>query len=114
MSSSPGDSPLKAHARGVLLAVRLQPGARAPGIDGIRVLDDGQVILAVRVSEPPEKGKANTALIRLLAKSWRLPKSSISFISGQHDRRKLLLIEGEAAALMKHLTRHLGTSKNVA
>ena len=41
MSSPPADSPLKPHVRGVLLAVRLQPGARAARLEGVRTLDDG-------------------------------------------------------------------------
>ena len=103
MSSSPADSPLSPHAQGVLLSVRLQPGARAARIEGVRTLDDGCAVLVVRVSEPAVEGKANAALIRLLAKSSRLPKSSISLVAGRQDRRKLILIEGETRALMRDL-----------
>lgn len=42
----------------------------------------------------PEKGKANKALIELLAKSLRVPKSSISVISGDTGRKKILRMDG--------------------
>ncbi len=76
------------------VALRLQPGARRSQIDGSAQLDEGTVVLKVRVSEPPEKGKANAALIKLLSKAWRLPKSAIELQTGQSDRRKTLLVIG--------------------
>lgn len=78
----------------MIVAVRLQPGARRKQIDGSTQLVDGTTVLKARVSEPPEKGKANAALIRLLAQTWRLPKSSIEMKSGHSDRRKTLLVIG--------------------
>ena len=86
-------------ADGLRLAVRLQPAASANRIDGPARLDDGQVVLKVRVTEVPEKGRANRALIRLLAKTWRLPKSTFRLAAGSQDRRKLLAIQGDPAAL---------------
>ena len=114
MSLPPADGPLTPHAGGVILAVRLQPGARATRIEGVRRLEDGRAVLNVRVTEAPEKGKANAALVRLLAKSWDLPGSSISLISGHRDRRKRLLIEGETKALMVDLARYLARGKAAA
>lgn len=46
-----------------------------------------------------QKGKANAALIKLLAKALGTPKSSIAITGGATDRRKTLLIEGDPAAL---------------
>ena len=51
----------------------------------------------------PEDGKANAALIRLLAKEWRLAKSSLEIIQGATDRRKTLLISGDGAELAARL-----------
>ena len=55
---------------------------------------DGGVVLKVAVTAPPEGGKANKTLIKLLAKSWRLPKTSVSVKKGAKNRLKTLLIEG--------------------
>lgn len=66
-------------------------------------LDDGATVLKVRVTEPPEGGKANAALIKLLAKAWKLPKSSLSLVAGHTDRRKTLAVAGDPAALRREL-----------
>ena len=60
-------------------------------------------MLKVAVTAAPEGGKANKALIGMLAKSWRLPKTSISVKSGTANRHKTLLVEGEPEMLMKKL-----------
>lgn len=50
--------------------------------------------LKIRLSSPPEKGKANNELIAFLAKTLKLPKSHIKLISGEKSRHKKLLISG--------------------
>lgn len=47
----------------------------------------------------PEKGKANEALLRLLAKHLRLPTRDLALVSGETDRHKQVLAKGEPAAL---------------
>ena len=79
--------------------MRLQPGASRAAIEGLAELADGRVVLKVRVGEPPEGGKANAALIKLLAKTWKLPKSRLRIIAGHSQRLKTLLIEGDASGL---------------
>ena len=46
--------------------------------------------LKIYVTAPPEDGKANKAVIELLAKELKIPKSSISIISGAHSRKKII------------------------
>lgn len=48
--------------------------------------------LKIRVAAPPEKGKANTELIKFLSKHFQIPKNKISIISGQTDPLKLIRI----------------------
>ena len=43
----------------------------------------------------PEKGKANKALIKLLARQTGLARSAMTVIAGAHSRTKVILIEGE-------------------
>ena len=52
---------------------------------------DGKV-LKVKVRASPEKGKANQAVIDLLAKHYKVPKCSIIIKSGETSRVKLFLI----------------------
>jgi len=83
----------------LLIDIRLQPGASRARVDGLAVLEDGAAVLKVRVTEPPEDGKANVALVKLLAKAWKQPKSALSLVAGQTDRRKILALEGDPAQL---------------
>lgn len=92
-----------------MVTVRLQPGASRNQIDGPARLDDGTPVLRVRVSAPPEKGKANQSLIKLLTKAWGLPKSSIGLVAGQSDRRKTLLLSGGDRQLLTSLQQMYGT-----
>lgn len=83
--------------------MRLSPRSRADKITGIAAGADGKPVLKVAVSAVPEKGRANAALIALLAKVWRLPKSCLAVTSGQTSRQKTVTIAGDADALMKRL-----------
>ena len=85
------------------MAMRVQPGASRTGIDGLKTLDDGQVVLAVRVSAAPEDGKANAALVKLLAKTWKLPKRTVAIVTGHGARRKVVHIDGDPGALQECL-----------
>ncbi len=51
--------------------------------------------LKLSVSAPPEDGKANAAVIALLARTLGVAKSAISVVSGATDRRKLVEIRGD-------------------
>ncbi|MCO5733544.1 DUF167 family protein [Rhizobium sp. SSA_523] len=79
------------------------PGASRNGFDGLDASEDGGAYLKARVTAIPEDGKANRALIELLAKQLRVPKSSISFISGETARKKILRIDGDPEELMNKL-----------
>ncbi|MGX9988356.1 DUF167 domain-containing protein [Rhizobium sp. Z1P35] len=90
------------------LAVRLTPNGGRDAVDGIEVDGEGEAFLKARVTSVPEKGKANKALILLIAKSLRIPKSSISLVSGETARKKILRIDGDPEDLVKKLEMFLG------
>lgn len=71
------------------LKVKVVPGASRDEIAGW--LGDA---LKVRVSAPPEKGKANTAVCALVAKQLELPKRSVVVVQGHSSTHKRLRIEG--------------------
>ena len=98
---------LRVVAHGVTLAVRLTPKAAADRIEGVVAEAGGAVRLKVAVTKPPEDGKANAALIAFLAKKLKLPKSGIRLIGGDTSRQKLLLVEGDGAALITELAARL-------
>ena len=64
---------------------------------------DGRPHLIVRVSAAPEDGKANTAVIKLLSKQWRIPKSAVTIASGATSRRKILHVAGDPDRLLLDL-----------
>ena len=63
-------TPFKPVADGVRVAVRLTPKASRNAIAGIADAGQGEAVLKVMVTSVPEAGKANEALIKLLAKEW--------------------------------------------
>jgi uncharacterized protein (TIGR00251 family) len=76
----------------LLLSVRLTPKAAQDRIDGTEQRDDGRVVLKARVRAVPEAGKANEALLQLLAKSLELPVRSLEVDSGATGRVKVIRI----------------------
>lgn len=80
--------------------LKVNPRASANRVTGVEAAGDGAVVLKVAVTAAPEGGKANRALIKILARQWRLPKSSLGITAGAGDRRKTLLVEGDTAILM--------------
>ena len=95
--------PFQVSSDHVRLSVKLTPNAGRDGIDGAEAGADGETLLKARVTAVPEKGKANKALIELLAKSLKLPKSSISVISGDTARKKILRIDGDTEEIAAKL-----------
>ena len=83
--------------------MRLTPKANAARVDGIAKLSDGRSVLAVRVSAPPENGKANAALLKLLAEQFGWPQSDISVASGTRSRVKRIVVAGDPLVLAQRL-----------
>lgn len=77
------------------LIVHLTPKASHNKIEGWALDTEGQKVLRVKVTAVPENGKANEALIKLLAKALHLPKSKITLIRGEISRIKQFEIEME-------------------
>ncbi len=89
--------PFRPVPDGIELAVRLTPRGGRDRIDGVSE-HEGQPCLRVRVSAPPVDGAANKALVVFLSKSLAVPRSNITFLSGETARLKRLRIEGEGIA----------------
>ena len=76
------------------LTVRLTPKASHTKIGEVALGADGQLYVKVYVTAVPEDNKANKALIDLLAKTLKIPKSNLQIVSGKTDRRKVVRLEG--------------------
>ncbi len=90
----------------LLIAIRLTPRSAKEGVGGLWQDEKGAVWLQAQVRAVPEKGKANEALIRLLAKRFHFPARTILLESGDSSRLKRLRFVGQAkdaAAMVKGL-----------
>ena len=85
--------------------VRLTPASRENRVDGWKLAADGSMHLAVRVTAPPERGEANTALVELLADLFDLPKWRVSIASGFGARLKKVIVIDDGARVKARLLR---------
>jgi uncharacterized protein len=76
----------------LVVAVRVIPRAKHDAVVGVV---DG--FLRIRTTAPPADGKANKAVIKLIAKYLGLPPSRVELLRGQTHRQKHLLIKGPFA-----------------
>ena len=80
------------------LRVRVTPRAGRNRIVGVIELPDGPAV-KIAISAPPQDGKANAAVCKLLAKFLRTAKSNIAITSGASARTKQIEITGDGAPL---------------
>jgi uncharacterized protein len=73
------------------LRLRVVPGSARPGIVG-RYGDGWKV----RVAEAPERGRANDAVLELLAESLAVPRRDVELVSGHRTRDKVVELHGIA------------------
>ncbi|WP_411036496.1 DUF167 domain-containing protein [Shinella sp. BYT-45] len=94
---------LRRHGGHVRLTVRLTPNGGRDAIDGWETGADDESYLKARVSDPPDKGRANKALVALIAKAAGVAKSAVSLVSGDTQRKKILRIEGDPEDIVLRL-----------
>ncbi len=80
---------LRTSENAVLMGVRVSPGASRS-----RILGEHGGALKVSVSAAPERGKANDAVVELLAKSLGLKRSQVSVTAGLTSKQKTVRLAG--------------------
>lgn len=99
ISHSPqtSSSPWELHPEGVVLRVRLTPNAARAHVGALEYLSpDGHTgydWLKVQVTALPENGKANCALLKILAKHFKIARSRLHILRGKKDRFKHILFQ---------------------
>ena len=89
------------------LRVRVSPGAKRAAVVGRH--GDGW---KVRVAAAPEHGRANDALVRLLADTLAVPPASVRLVSGHSARDKIVELAGvDASQVERRLTTVAGKEK---
>lgn len=76
-----------------MVAIRLTPGASHNSIGGIYQDANGDEYLKVSVTAIAEDSKANKALVNLLAKQLKIPKSKIIIVQGHTHRNKIIILD---------------------
>ena len=84
---------------GVRLAVKVVPKA---SMNKIIAGEDGLLVMVTCV---PEDGKANAAVVQLVAKALHVAKSCVSVVLGQTSRQKVLHIAGDPDTLAELIER---------
>ena len=85
----------------------MQPRAGAERVIGLVAEAGGGMALKVAVSAPPEGGRANAAVMALLAELFRVPRGSLAVVLGAADRRKVVAIAGDPATVAARITEGL-------
>jgi len=81
--------PCRQDRDALLFEVQVQPRARRPCLLGVH---DGA--LKVGVAAPAERGRANEALVKILAELLGLRRAQVSIVRGEFSRRKLVRAAG--------------------
>jgi uncharacterized protein len=89
---------------GILLNLRISPGAKRSSIEG----PYGESALKLRVAAPPVDGKANAEAERFLAELLGIPRSDVTVVREASSRDKVILIHGVGQVeVQKILPAHL-------
>jgi uncharacterized protein (TIGR00251 family) len=71
------------------IQVKVKPNSRTEEIN-----QEGDSFI-VKVKEPPKEGKANQAVIKLLAEHFGVPQSQVRILSGLRSRSKVVEVNRE-------------------
>ena len=88
---------------GTRLRLRVKPGARKNAILGVH-----GGALKVSVTAPPERGKANEAVVALLAKALDVPTSAVEIVAGEASKDKIVTVVLKAGELQARLQKPTG------
>jgi uncharacterized protein len=97
------DGPLTLASDGLRVAIRLSPRARADRVLAIAAVSEGKQVVKACVTAPAEDGRANEALLRLLAQAWHLPRCDLAIVAGAASRRKTVRVAGDPQQLLDRL-----------
>lgn len=101
------------NQEGFLLQIKVTPKASHERCGKIVQDANGKYVLKAFVTAVPENGKANIALIELLAKTFKLKKSQFRILRGETDRNKTISIVPEQGSSKEVLYQILAQYQNM-
>ena len=97
------DDPLTPARDGLRVAIRLTPGAKADRVLAVAATAEGRRVVRASVTAPPEDGRANEALLQLLARVWQRSRRDLAIVAGVAGRRKTVSVAGDPQDLSDRL-----------
>lgn len=98
--------PWRRQGEAISIDLKVIPNARVDVLEGVVLDAEGRPRLQLRIKAPPVDGKANAAVLRLLAKRLDCPRSTLSIVAGASARLKQVRWErspDDAAELLASL-----------
>jgi len=92
-----GNLKIEEHNEGAVFVAKVVPGSSGP----TRICGLLEDMLKIKVSAPPEKGKANQCLVKFLSKQLGVNKNAVSIISGTTSPVKHVRISGMTANMLR-------------
>jgi uncharacterized protein (TIGR00251 family) len=86
---------------GLRVAIRLSPRARTDRLVAVAAAAEGGRVLKATVTAPAQAGRANEALLQLLARIWHLPRRDLSIVAGSTSRNKTVRVAGDPHHLIE-------------
>lgn len=86
---------------GLRVAIRLSPRARTDRLVAVAASTESGCVLKATVTAPAEAGRANEALLQLLARAWHVRRRDLSIRAGSTSRDKVVHIAGDPQRLVE-------------
>ncbi len=100
-------SPLRQTPHGLFLHIRASPKSGRNEISGAVTSAKGDVALVVKITAIPDKGQANEAVVKTLAKAMGVSKSSFRLVSGQTSRDKVFELTANISTVQDFCAREV-------
>ncbi|MFN0265059.1 DUF167 domain-containing protein [Tepidamorphus sp. 3E244] len=101
---------LSVTSDGLRLRLRVTPKAAKDAVEGPLAQSDGTRLLGVRVRAAPDKGAANAAVEKVLARWLGVAGSTVRVVKGHTARIKSVEIAGDGPALLQRAKAELRTA----
>ena len=88
---------IQEHEDGAVITMKIVPGSSGP----TRICGVLDGMLKIKVSSPPEKGKANHCLLKYLAQTLDVKKNTLSITAGKTGPIKRVLVSGISAEILR-------------
>lgn len=109
-----GELPYESGPAGLVLRIRVTPGAGRSEVAGLHHDAEGRPALQVRVTARPEKGRATAAALETLARALGMPPSRLALKCGGRNRTKLIAVAGDARAAQQAVMRLMSQERKDA